>query len=261
MVLGWLFGRLGDKSEDITGVERTVRRVQSGGGSRAGSAAMQSLRTFGNLEDFTVLRRHALNALCGAVMDRRSDCEKASHPFCGPGHLREDDGKGSPTQFIAQAVPNQDATTHGDLIGIYVSPAKGQNDGSGQQDVLEYIASFTPQTPPTQKLVVSPPTAEGWYPAYFGIVSNHGNDPSYPTGQLDPKRAVISVNCSHRPEHCKWEYFDNELDVAGRLVPTFHCLQISGEWWVVEVDAVHGAAQAAAALEFADNPRHDKASR
>ena len=109
MSLGRLFGWLANNSEDITGVERTVRRVQSWVGSRAGSATMQRMRSFGNLEDFAVLRGHALNALCGALMDRRSDCEK-EHPFCGPGHLENGD---SPKQFIAQAVPNQDATTGG----------------------------------------------------------------------------------------------------------------------------------------------------
>ena len=252
MSLGRLFGWLANNSEDITGVERTVRRVQSWVGSRAGSATMQRMRSFGNLEDSAVLRGHALNALCGALMDRRSDCEK-EHPFCGPGHLENGD---SPKQFIAQAVPNQDATTGGGLIGVYVSPVKGQNDGSGQQDILEYIFSFTPETPPTRKLVVSLPTAENWYPAYYGTVTSHGNDPSYPTGQLDPKRAVFSVNCSHRPEHCRWEYFDNELDTHGRSVPTFHCLQVFGEWWIVEVDSVHGRAHKAAALEFADSPKH-----
>jgi len=85
-MLGWLFGRLTDKSQDITGVERTVRRVRTGGGTRA-SATAQSMRSFGDLEDFPTLRRHALGALCGALMDRHTDCEK-EHPFCGPGHLR-----------------------------------------------------------------------------------------------------------------------------------------------------------------------------
>ena len=249
-MLGWLFGRLTDKSQDITGVERTVRRVRTGGRTRA-SATAQSMRSFGDLEDFPTLRRHALSALCGALMDRHTDCEK-EHPFCGPGHLRDGD---SPAQLIAQAVPNTD-TGGNRLIGVYVSPAKGLNDGSGQQDIMEYILSFTPQSPPTRKLVVSPSTAENWYPAYYGMISNYGSDPSYPKGQLDPKRAVISIDCDPRPEHCRWEYFDNGLDTHGRLVPTFNCLQVFGEWWVVEVDAVHGLAQKAAALEFADNPAH-----
>ena len=252
MVLGWLFGRLANTSEETTGVERTVRRVAQGGGTRA-SATVQGMRSFGNLEDFAVLRRHALHALCGALMDRHADCEK-EHPFCGPGHLQNGD---SPTQFIAQAVPNSDTSGNG-LIGVYVSPVRGINDGSGQQDILEYILSLTPQTPPTRKLVVSPPTPEGWYPAYYGIVSNYGSDPSYPTGQLDPKKAVISVNCESRPEHCRWEYFDNELESSGRLVPTFHCLQVFGEWWVVEVDTARGQGQKAAALEFTDNPKHGR---
>ena len=252
MVLGWLFKGLANTSEDATGVERTVRRVGQGGGTRA-SATMQGMRSFGNLEDFEVLRRHSLNALCGALMDRRTDCEK-SHPFCVSGHTQNGDDF---IELIAQAVPNKDAGG-GDLIGIFLSYAKGHNDGSGQQDIMEYILSFTTQTPPARKLVVSPPTAEGWYPAYYGIVSNYGSDPSYPTGQLDPKKAVISVNCESRPEHCRWEYPDNELETSGRFVPTFHCLQLFGDWWVVEVDKTSGKAQKAAALEFADNPKHGR---
>ena len=41
------------------------------------------------------------------------------------------------------------------------------------------------------------------------------------------------------------------------LVPTFHCLQVFGEWWVVDVDKSRGLAQQVAALEFADNPGHN----
>ena len=106
MVLGWLFKGLANTSEDATGVERTVRRVGQGRGTRA-SATMQSMRSFGNLEDFAVLRRHALHALCGALMDRHTDCER-EHPFCGPGHLAE--RRLSYSQFIAQAVPNTDTS-------------------------------------------------------------------------------------------------------------------------------------------------------
>ena len=252
MVLGWLFKGLANTSEDNTGVERTVRRVGQAGGTRA-SATIQGMRSFGNLEDFEVLRRHALLALCGALMDRHTDCEKA-HPFCGPGHHHD---SGDPTQFIAQAARNSDTSGNG-LIGIYVSPAKGMNDRSGEQDVMEYVASFAPQSPPTNKLVVSPPVPEGWYPAYYGVVTNYGGDPSYPTGRLDPKRAVISVNCESKPKHCHWEYRDSELETSGRLVPTFHCLQAYGEWWVLEIDKTRGRAQRVAALEFADNPAHGK---
>ena len=41
------------------------------------------------------------------------------------------------------------------------------------------------------------------------------------------------------------------------MVPKFHCLQVFGEWWVVEVDPVRGVAQQVAALDFADNPEHN----
>ena len=38
----------------------------------------------GELEasDFALLRHHALRVLCGALMDRHTDC-RSPHPFCG----------------------------------------------------------------------------------------------------------------------------------------------------------------------------------
>ena len=45
----------------------------------------------GDLEDFTVLRHHAVRALCGALMDRHTAC-RSPHPFCGqPGHQQWDE--------------------------------------------------------------------------------------------------------------------------------------------------------------------------
>ena len=44
----------------------------------------------GDLEDFTVLRYHAIRALCGVLMDRHTAC-RSPHPFCGPSHQRDGD--------------------------------------------------------------------------------------------------------------------------------------------------------------------------
>ena len=241
-MLGWLFGRLTAKSESSTGLEYTARRVQTRTPGIGPS--------FGNLDDFNTLRRHALCALCGAFMDRHSACAR-QHPFCGPGHHRNGD---DPIQMIAQAVPQRDFVGRTDLVGVYLSTASGDNNGSGTQDIMQYILSMRPTAPtPNRKLVVSPPQGNG-YPALYGPVQNPGSG-GVPTGLLDPGNHV-SVNCNPRPEHCRWHYWDSELSAEGRVVPTFHCLQVFGEWWVVEVDPACGAAQKVAALELADNPNH-----
>ena len=249
-VLGWLFRRLGETSEKETGVEYTTRRNPPSKTSRAGDSVVRGLQSFGNLEDTSVLRRHALRALCGALMDRRSDCQR-EHPFCGPGHRQNGD---NPIQLIAQAVAQRDAAQRTDLIGVYLTPASGEVDGSGQQDILEFILSMSPTSPtPTRKLVVSPRGEGDSYPALYGpIVEATGG--GYPSGRIDPGDH-IPVDCVPQPEYCRWEYFDSEL-AGKRLVPTFHCLQVFGEWWVVEVDAARGQAQKVAALELAENPEH-----
>ena len=43
----------------------------------------------GNLEDFALLRHHAVRALCGVLMDRHTAC-RSRHPFCRhPGHRQD----------------------------------------------------------------------------------------------------------------------------------------------------------------------------
>ena len=245
MVLGWLFKGLAGKSESETGLEYTARRVQT----RTPGVGP----SFGNLNDFAVLRRQALQALCGALMDRHSACDREMHPFCGPGHQQDGD---APTQLIAQAVAQRDFVGRTDLIGIYLSPAIGDNDGSGQQDIMDYILTLRPTAPATSKLVVSPPLRDGsGYPALYGPVQNPGGDGGVPAGLLDPGRHA-SVNANPRPAHCRWHYWDSEVPTQGRTVATFHVLQVFGEWWVVETDAQRGAAQKVAALDLADNPNH-----
>ena len=94
-MLGWLLGRFAAKSTETTSIEYTTPRISPGLGGIA--------PTFGNLEDPAVLRRHSLRALCGALLDRRSDCQR-DHVFCGPGHEKDGD---SPTQLVALAVPQR----------------------------------------------------------------------------------------------------------------------------------------------------------
>lgn len=41
------------------------------------------------------------------------------------------------------------------------------------------------------------------------------------------------------------------------LLPRYHCLQVNGEWWVVEADLKRNRYQQVGALDFADNPEHN----
>ena len=77
----------------------------------------------------------------------------------------------------------------------------------------------------------------------------------HPDGRLDPGRHR-TVDCDPSPDHCHWYYWESEMSPQSRTVPTFNCLQIFNEWWVVETDPASGTAQKVAALDLADNPRH-----
>ena len=207
----------------------------------------------GDLEDFTVLRHHAIRALSGVLMDRHSAC-KSPHPFCGsPGHRRNGDDR---IELIAEAIPQSAGMKdEADLIGIYLCHAQGYiQDGGETQDIMQYITSMMPsQLVPNRKLVVSAPE-NGIYPVNYGPNLNPVEG-DYSTGSIDPEN-VRTFRSNPEPNHCRWQYWRSELDQGDWLVPRFHCLQVFGEWWIVEVDRVRGVAQQVAALDFADSPEH-----
>ena len=98
-------------------------------------------------------------------------------------------------------------------------------------------------------------TQGGAYQAMYGPILNPVEG-DYSTGSIDPANAR-PINCNPEPRHCRWQYWESGLTKGDWLVPRFHCLQVSGEWWVVEVAGAHGMAQQVAALDFADNPEHN----
>ena len=243
-MLGWLIGRLAEKSEQITGTEYTTPRVQKTGGIAP---------AFSNLEDPAVLRRHSLRALCGALMDRHSDCQRA-HPFCGPGHQQNGD---TPRQFVAMAVQQRSGNTGAALIGVYLCPSTDSDPGNGQQEVMDYLIRMVPtQAAPTHKLVVAARGASDVYPTLIGKVKDATGDEN-PGGMLD-SGTHRTVRCTPTPGHCKWQYWDSEIELRPGMVPRFHCLQVFGQWWIAEVDQESGMAQQVAALDFADNPGHNR---
>ena len=210
----------------------------------------------GDLEDFTVLRYHAIRALCGVLMDRHTAC-RSPHPFCGPSHQQDGD---APRSLIAEVIPQSttptdDADRIADLIGIYLCPASVKSSGKGNEEPVEYIARMTPDLPmPNRKLAVLPPTG-GVYQVTYGPILNPVEG-DYSTGSLDPDN-VRPLTSNPEPKHCRWRYWESELGKGDWLVPRFHCLQTFGQWWVVEVDRSRGAAQQVAGLIVADNPEHN----
>ena len=238
------------EAETVVGVEHTVPRPRSRNRNQAVYAS------FGDLRDLKVLRNQSLRALCGVLMDRHSHCLMERHPFCGP----KDDG--GPVQLVAQAT-QQRTGTNAPLIGVYFYPAESlaesPADGTGL-DPLVYAARLSPSEPePTLKLVVSPRDAsDGKYPALFGPVAADAVGGDFPGGSLVPG-GCWSVDCDPSPAYCRWHYWESEIPLTTGMLPRFHCLQISGEWWIVESYPAQGVAQKVAALDLAENPNHDPA--
>ena len=110
----------------------------------------------GNLEDFALLRHHAVRALCGLLMDRHTAC-RSPHPFCRqPGHRQAGD---VPMMLITEAVPQRSdtSTSNLDLIGIYLCPAAAVVGSEEHGDVMDLIMRMTPSQPtPNRKIVVAP---------------------------------------------------------------------------------------------------------
>ena len=215
--------------------------------------------SFGDLKDLAVLRHHAVRALCGALMDRHTAC-KSPHPFCGPAHHRQNGD--TPRELIAEAIPQgTNPTGDANLIGIYLCPAsavRSDESDESEHDVMEYVSMMFPTRPaPTFKLVVNPPEG-GRYPARYGPILNPVPG-DFSTGQLDYDNSR-PVNCNPEPRHCEWRYWESGITHGESLVPRYHCLQVFGQWWVVEVDRSREGviqAQQVAGLDFADNPEHN----
>ena len=208
-----------------------------------------------------MLRHHAVRALCGLLLDRHTACE-SPHPFCGPAHHRQ--AGDNHIELMAEAIPQGTDPTGGpNLIGIYLCPAsavRGDESDEGEHDIMEYISRMVPTRPaPTFNLVVNPPQ-DGRYPAHYGPILNSVPG-DFSTGRLDYGNSRL-VNCNPEPRHCQWRYWESGI-THGLLVPRYHCLQVFGQWWVVEVDpSLEGVIQAqqVAGLDFADNPEHNPGS-
>ena len=207
----------------------------------------------GDLEDFTVLRHHAVRALCGVLMDRHTAC-RSPHPFCGiRGHQMNGDVQ---QMLVADVIPQRSTTSsRADIIGIYLCRAAAGEGTEEEEDIMKFITRMVPAEPvPNRKLAVFPPQ-DGTYQVMYGPILNPVKG-DYSTGRIDPANAR-QFNCNPEPRHCCWQYWESALTKGDWLVPRFHCLQVFGEWWIVEMDLRRGLAQQVAALRFADNPEHN----
>ena len=198
------------------------------------------------------MKYHGLRALCGMLMDRHDRCQ-AAHPFCGPHtHLKNGD---TPAMVVAHIIPQGDGSGPGpNLIGIYLCGAVSGLQAE-EEEPLEYTVRMTcAGDSPSRKMVVHPMDDGSYYVRYGAILDPVDGDHS--TGRLDPSTAE-EMRAVPEPAYARWEYYDVQLADGPLLtIPEFHCLQIRGEWWVVDVDKEKRAYQQLAALTVANNPDH-----
>ncbi len=225
-------------------------------------SAERRAKGFGNLEDFTVLRHHAVRALCGFLMDRHSSC-RSPHPFCNV-HIHHQGARGEGNQqFVADAIPQGTPDSGApDIIAIYLTRAKVEQEYGKTEtvDPMDYLSRLVPvDSAPTTKLVVEAPVA-GIYPVMFGPIDNPVEG-DYSTGRLDRERARLVNDCNPEPKHCRWTYWEfrgSGLNSKGQLmIPRFLCIQVNDEWWIASGYNNQPIVQQVAGLEVADSPNHN----
>ena len=206
-----------------------------------------------NIDELATLKHHGLRALCGGFMDRHSAC-LSPHPFCGHlGHQKQGD---APMQLIAHIVP-QLHINGGKIIAIYLCKAKGTVQASDTTglDPLEHTVGLTYlERTPNLKMVISL-VEGGTYIAQYGPIANPVEG-DFSTGHLD-RENIRTLYCNPEPAYTRWQYWESTITEGQSVVPEYHCLQVFGEWWIVDVDRDKGRYQHVAALDFADNPEHN----
>ena len=206
----------------------------------------------GDIEHTVTLKYHGLRALCGMLMDRHEACQ-AAHPFCGPNAHRKNGD--TPVMLCAHIIP-QRQTSGEDLIGIYLCKAVGGLRETGDIDPLEYTTQLICSEATPFRKMVAQLVSDGTYFIQYGEVLNPVEG-DHSTGRLD-QDTVTEFRGDPEPAYGKWEYQDIQIgDGPLRTIPEFHCLQVFGEWWVVDVDKEKLMRQKLAALSVANNPYHN----
>ena len=209
----------------------------------------------GDIFDPVTFRYHALRILCGALMDRRSDCTYP-HPFCGPSHQKEGD---TPYLMIVHAIPGIDVVGLAECINLYFCRATPSSLNGLVVDDYPCMAArlACADRVPIRKIIASVFLA-GKYFAHCGPVLN-GHPKDHFTGNLDTSQALICV-CDPEPSHCQWEYWHTPPPVTplwkGPALPTYLCIQVFGEWYIFDPDYRSTEPRFAARLQLADRPNH-----
>ena len=249
----WPFRR--QKNEEVPDTAATIAPASSTADTEPEAAETVTIIPFpGDIEDTATLKYHGVRALGAFLMDRHSTCRK-QHPFCGPhGHYKNGD---TPAQLVAHVIP-QMSQSGDDLIAIYFCKAEGglSSTAQGTLDPFEYTAWLNCIEPESRRKLVVQLQSDGSYLLHYGLVLNPVKD-DHSTGIIDTSQSWYT-SCNPEPPHVKWEYRDIGIaDGKLRVVPSFRCLQVFGEWWVVDTDGENKIYQQIAAFDHADNPNHE----
>lgn len=148
------------------------------------------------------------------------------------------------------------------ILAIYLSTAKidasysADNPVANESELLEYIARLTyAESMPKRKMVVFP-YSDGRYVALHGPITNP-IEYDYSTGRIDPDN-TRELYCDPEPKHVEHTYYDFDISEGQMVIPEYHCLQVSGSWWVVDVDRTRGVGAIVATMDFVDNPEHNQ---
>lgn len=197
------------------------------------------------------VKRHALRALCGALMDGHSQCYVPGHPFCS-GWMADPQRTGT---LIAEVACQKDLDDDSYLVAIYLTRAISRiPDTDGPVAQMDYIMSLDFAGPvPDRKMVVQL-LSNGHYLAEYGPILNPV-ERDYSTGRLDREHSVL-LYCDPEPAHAQFTYWPSGVTDGQVVVPRFKCLMENGQWWIADVDDDRQFGQQVAGLEVADNPEH-----
>ncbi len=187
------------------------------------------------------------------LMDRHDHCQCA-HPFCGP-HVHRQDGD-VPGTLIAHIIPQgRDPSSEADTLAVYFCKAVSGLPVAEDHDPLKFAAHMRcAETTPSRKMTAQWVSDGSYYVRYGEILNPTEGDHS--TGRLNQETAV-ELRGVPEPAHTRREYCEPKLAIWPlRIVPEVHCLQIFGEWWIVDVDRERGGRQQVMALTVANNPHH-----
>ena len=246
----------GRKNEESPRLKPAAGQMPATTGTKPDSNGRATIVPFpGDIEDTATLKYHGILALGAFLMDRHTECRK-QHPFCGPhGHYKNGD---PPVQLVAHVIPQM--TESGDnLIAIYLCKAEGGVSSTGGEtlDPFEYAAWMNCIKPEPRRKIVVQLQSDDSYLLHYGPILNPVED-DHSTGRIDTGQSWYS-SCDPEPLGIRWEYRDIGIaDGKLRVVPSFRCLQVFGEWWVVDTDGEKGVYQQIAAFDYADNPNHSR---